>query len=497
MQNEIDLLTLTLAKNFTKSQIESLGYAIRYTGSVPTKADLLLVTGMKNGDLKIVLADESYGGKRNTYIYNISNWEFLCEANVDIRDFKLNPIILTDGINKEVSGTLSQSNIDMVGIAKLSDLLSKVNTTDIIDNLTSSDVNKPLSALQGKNLNDTKLDKTLGVTKTGTEILTNKTISATNNTLTNIDMANFNAGLVDIDGSLTANSDAKLSSQKAVKTYVDNKNSGDIKYIGVLDASNLGTQLDNTKKGNLFKVSVAGTILTSLILNIGDMIVINKDVTGTPTVNDIDKIDNSESLDNPITVDPSINITTLPNGYYVSDGLFNVNNGYPFTTTVGTSHNTIIISGNSGYKLICLYNSNTTNCIYTRTQFNGGWNTWNTFYTLITLTVNRKNTEIPIYGWGVNGVQVYAILSNGNAPTNSSILLKSGLTSTARLIDIDGWILNGTLNQRVPITRVVANTTDLGRSPVYQDPTTGSIYMYINNTDYNNQPYEITLYYTK
>lgn len=68
-------------------------------------------------------------------------------------------------------------------------------------------------------------------------------------------------------------------------------------YKGALNASTLGTQLDNASKGDFYKVSVAGTILTSLELAIGDMVIVNKDVTGTPTLSDLDKIENTEAPD--------------------------------------------------------------------------------------------------------------------------------------------------------------------------------------------------------
>ena len=39
----------------------------------------------------------------------------------------------------------------------------KVSTSDIVDNLTSTDVDKPLSAKQGKALQDKKVDKLLTI----------------------------------------------------------------------------------------------------------------------------------------------------------------------------------------------------------------------------------------------------------------------------------------------------------------------------------------------
>lgn len=52
------------------------------------------------------------------------------------------------------------------------------------------------------------------------QTLTSKTIDAGSNTITNIDTTMFASGVIDTDGTLGANSDTRLSSQKAVKTFV-------------------------------------------------------------------------------------------------------------------------------------------------------------------------------------------------------------------------------------------------------------------------------------
>ena len=70
-----------------------------------------------------------------------------------------------------------------------------------------------------------------------TQTLTNKTIDADLNTITNIETADFKSGVIDADGTLSANSDAKLATQKATKTYVDGKVAGKTKkYVGAITA---------------------------------------------------------------------------------------------------------------------------------------------------------------------------------------------------------------------------------------------------------------------
>lgn len=54
-----------------------------------------------------------------------------------------------------------------------------------------------------------------------TVTLTNKTIDASSNAISNLTTATFAANAIDTDGTFAANSDARLASQKAIKTYVD------------------------------------------------------------------------------------------------------------------------------------------------------------------------------------------------------------------------------------------------------------------------------------
>ncbi len=85
-----------------------------------------------------------------------------------------------------------------------------------------------------------------------------------------------------------------------IKTNADNISalSAAMNFQGSFDASSMGSQLDDANAGDYWVVTVAGTILTSLELAVGDHVVCVNDVTGTPTqASDFSKVDNTESTD--------------------------------------------------------------------------------------------------------------------------------------------------------------------------------------------------------
>ena len=176
----IDGLTLSVTEiNGLKDKINSISSAgMNYTGTVGTKADLDTITSASSGETKIVLADETQVNKKMTYIFDGATWESLGEFSVEIRDFTVNPINLTT----EVTGKLSQANMDLTGIAKTTDLADYIdkatydtNSNGIIDKaetlegLTKSidELNKTLTAdniMAGENVT---IDRNNGVVTIG------------------------------------------------------------------------------------------------------------------------------------------------------------------------------------------------------------------------------------------------------------------------------------------------------------------------------------------
>lgn len=94
-----------------------------------------------------------------------------------------------------------------------------------------------------------------------TETLTNKTINAASNTISNLTTSMFAANVVDNDGSLAANSSTRLPTQAAVKAAIDgllNANNAE-QFKGSIDCS-ANPNYPAAESGYVYRVSVAGKI---------------------------------------------------------------------------------------------------------------------------------------------------------------------------------------------------------------------------------------------
>ena len=118
------------------------------------------------------------------------------------------------------------------------------------------------------------IDSTVA-TLTGTQTLTNKTINADNNTVTNLEVDNLKAGVLDTDLTSVAATDTTLPSAKAVKTYVDSQvtaqdldfqaDTGGALSID-LDSEVMtftgGTGIDTSGSGNAVTFAIDSTVAT-------------------------------------------------------------------------------------------------------------------------------------------------------------------------------------------------------------------------------------------
>lgn len=110
------------------------------------------------------------------------------------------------------------------------------------------------------NNNDTKWDL-INLAFEGDDVVTiGQSQTLTNKTLTSpVINTGVSGTAIDTDGTLAANSDTKLASQKAVKTYVDNSVTGLLDFKGSTDTS-ANPNYPSAQKGDAYVVSVAGKI---------------------------------------------------------------------------------------------------------------------------------------------------------------------------------------------------------------------------------------------
>jgi len=141
--------------------------------------------------------------------------------------------------NKAVKATVQRTSatksVGVQNATKVQDSFS-IDASQIPISLDNSDATNVRDAL-----NDT-------ATADATQTLTNKTINADNNTLSNVEVDNLKAGVLDTDLSSTAGTDTTLPSAKAVKSYVDTQVSGE----DTLDEMN-DTNITNPNNGALLK----------------------------------------------------------------------------------------------------------------------------------------------------------------------------------------------------------------------------------------------------
>lgn len=117
-----------------------------------------------------------------------------------------------------------------------------------------------------------------------TDTFTNKSIDASANTLSNLTTSMFALNVIDTDGTFTANSDTRVASQKASKTYMDQiiASADAMVFKGVVDCS-ASPNYPAADRGWTYKVSVAGKIggTSGIVVDVGDTLMCLTDGTAS------------------------------------------------------------------------------------------------------------------------------------------------------------------------------------------------------------------------
>jgi adhesin/invasin len=152
------------------------------------------------------------------------------------------------------------------------------------------------TAVSGDTLTITGPNLSSFITASSTDTLTNKTIDAngTGNSISNIEVADFAAGVIDTDLASVSASDDTLPSAKAVKAYIDAQNTAQaITFVG---DDSTGTSVNS---GEIFKIAGTSNITTAVS---GDTLTI----TGSKDI-DINSISSTDST--AIQINDGINVT--------------------------------------------------------------------------------------------------------------------------------------------------------------------------------------------
>jgi adhesin/invasin len=185
------------------------------------------------------------------------------------------------------------------------------------------------TAVSGDTLTITGPNLSSFITASSSDILTNKTIDAngTGNSISNIEVADFAAGVIDTDLTSVSASDDTLPSAKAVKAYIDSQNTAQSYNLTFVGDDSTGTTVTT---GEIFKIAGTSNITTAVS---GDTLTI----TGSKDI-DINSISSTDST--AIQINDSINISGTVTA---NSGL--VANGITYPTTDGTTNQVLVTNG--------------------------------------------------------------------------------------------------------------------------------------------------------
>ena len=138
-------------------------------------------------------------------------------------------VTTTPDVKASVQTTSATKSVGVQNSTKVQDSFS-IDASQIPISLDNSSATNVRDALNGT------------ATLDATQTYTNKTISADNNTISNLEVDNLKSGVLDTDLSSTVGTDTTLPSAKAVKSYVDNFSGDDT--IAEMDDTNITSPIN-------------------------------------------------------------------------------------------------------------------------------------------------------------------------------------------------------------------------------------------------------------
>ena len=190
-----------------------------------------------------ILDEDNLGSDSNTALATQQSIKAYVDSQVTAQDLDL-----TDG-SSSISIDLDSESLGLLGGTGITSTASGNNVTLAIDGTVT--------------------------TLTGTQTLTNKTIDADSNTVSNLEVDNLKSGVLDTDLSSVSGSDDTLASAKAIKTYVDTQitaedldvSDGSTAIAIDLDSETLsllgGTGVSSTASGNGVTFAIGQSVGTS------------------------------------------------------------------------------------------------------------------------------------------------------------------------------------------------------------------------------------------
>jgi hypothetical protein len=175
-----------------------------------------------------------------------------------------------------VAGEVSMTTLDIGG----TDVTATAAELNLMDGGTSAGTtavagSDGIVTNDGGTMRQTTVDTFDTYLAATTKTLTNKTLDADNNTVSNLEVDNLKSGVLDTDLSSVAGTDTTLASAKAIKAYVDAQlTAQDLDFQGDsggalsidLDSETLdiagGTGIDTSGSGNTLTVAIDSTVAT-------------------------------------------------------------------------------------------------------------------------------------------------------------------------------------------------------------------------------------------